>query len=83
MRGNWEPLQDSEKGKDMIQAGEKHSCCVWRDPALFPIDTYHTTALQVWTDGHQREDAGQDMVVGAPRLLPVASSRPRLQGLEA
>lgn len=25
VRGSWEPMQDSEKGGDMIQAGEKHS----------------------------------------------------------
>lgn len=24
-RGNWEPLQDSDKGGDVIQVGEKHS----------------------------------------------------------
>lgn len=45
VRGNWEPLQDSEKGGDMMQAGKKHSCCVWQDPPLSPTETHHHYCL--------------------------------------
>lgn len=47
LRGIWEPLQDPEKGG--VYDRRRRATALCRDV------TPTTTALQVWTEGHQRE----------------------------